>query len=73
VLRQIVPLVVDDQIKLSAIGQRRWLVEAQPPVLDTGTQRSHVTTVWRSKRVGKSQSASPEQRAGPHPMKLWRP
>lgn len=66
VLRQIIPLVVDDQIKLSAIGQRRWLVEAQPPVLHTGTQRSRVTTVWRSKRVGKSQSASPEQRAGPH-------
>ena len=47
VLRQIVPLVVDDQVKLSAIGQRRWLVEAQPPVLDTCTQRSHVTTLWR--------------------------
>ncbi len=47
VLRQIVPLIIDHQVKLSALGQPRWLVEAQPPVLDTCTQRSHVTTVWR--------------------------
>jgi hypothetical protein len=47
VLRQIVPLVVDDKVELSAVGQLRWLVEAQPPILDTCTQRSHVTNVWR--------------------------
>jgi len=52
VLRQIVPLVVDDQVKLSAIRQRRWLVEAQPPVLDTCTRR-HVTTVRRQQAIGK--------------------
>jgi len=46
-LRQIVPLIVDDELKLGALGQARWLVEAQPPVLDACTQRSHVTTVWR--------------------------
>ena len=47
VLRQVVPLIVDDEVKLGALGQLRWLVEAQSPVLDTCTQRSHVTTVWR--------------------------
>ena len=47
VLRQIVPFIVDDQVKLSALGQACWLIEAQPPVLDTRTQRSHVVTVWR--------------------------
>lgn len=62
VLRQIVPLVVDDQVKLSALGQPRWLVEAQPPILNTCTQRSHVTTVrrresYRQAVVGQSRTA----------------
>ena len=46
-LRQIVPLIVDDQVELSALGQSCWLIEVQPPVLDPCTQRSHVITVWR--------------------------
>ena len=53
VLRQIVTFVVDDQVELGALRQLRRLVEAQPPVLDTCTQRSHVTTVWRRRRIGK--------------------
>lgn len=62
VLRQVVPLVVDDQVKLSALGQPRWLVEAQPPILNTCTQRSHVTTVRRRESypqaaVGQSRTA----------------
>ena len=36
-LRQIVPRVVDDQVKLSAIGHRRGLVDARAPVLNTCT------------------------------------
>jgi hypothetical protein len=50
VLCQIVPLIVDDQVELSAFGQPSWLIEVQPPVPDTCTQRSHVTTVWRKAR-----------------------
>jgi hypothetical protein len=46
VLGEIVPFVVDHQVKFGALGQLRWLVEAQPPILDTCTQRRHVTTVW---------------------------
>jgi len=47
VLRQIIPLIVDDQVQLSALGQPCWLVEAQPPVLDPCSQRSHDITVRR--------------------------
>src|SRR4051812_40385317 len=47
VLRQLVAPIIDDQIKLSTLRQPRWLVEVQPPVLDTCTQRRHVITVRR--------------------------
>lgn len=47
VLRQVVPLIVDDQVKLGALWQPCRLVEVQSPVLDTRTQRSHATTVRR--------------------------
>ena len=63
VLRQIVPLIVDDQVKLSALGQPCWLVEVQPPVLDTCTQRSHVTTVWRQEAHRQAGSRALQNRA----------
>jgi hypothetical protein len=47
------------------------LVEAQPPILDTRTQRRHVTTVWRRTAYGQAGNlSSPEQRAGPGSMTL---
>ena len=63
VLRQIVPLIVDDQVKLSALGQPCWLVEVQPPVPDTCTQRSHVTTVWRQEADRQAGSRAVQNRA----------
>ena len=73
VLRQIVPLIVDDQVKLRALGQPCWLVEAQPPVLDTCTQRSHVITVRRQEAYRQAGSRAVQNNAaGPRSMKLWR-
>ena len=67
VLRHIIPLIVDDQLKLSALGQPGGLVEAQSPILDTRTQRSHVITVWRQEAYRQAGS-----QAVPLSMKLWR-
>ena len=44
-VRQVITVIVDDQLQLGAFWQPSRFVEVQPSVLDTCTQRRHVITV----------------------------
>lgn len=50
---EVVTLVVCDEVDNRTLGQRCRLVQDEPPLLDTRSERAHVATVRLSKLPGK--------------------
>jgi hypothetical protein len=42
---EVIAFVINDQVDNRPIGQGSWLVENEPPLLDTRADGTHVTTV----------------------------
>ena len=57
---EVITFVVSNQVNNRSLRQGCGLVEHEPPVLDMGSERAHVTTVTVSERPGKHSRCSTE-------------
>ena len=55
-VREIVPLVICDEVDDASLGESGGLVENEPPCFDACSDRAHVTTVGRPACPGKRAS-----------------